>query len=190
MRTHLTSRELLNRWSWIWRYSSPMGAAIISKSLMTSTMTHLLINFQPTPAHEQEYNTMIRRFIWRGRTQVQNRRLDQPLGRGGLRVTSLNDFTAALRIRWFRQICTQKITDHNWMIILQYWLKDLDLDVQDIPMMGLNDIKIMGAWFMEKGLRFWASTFDYLSKAQELWESTTDNYTLLPNFWRNNSKEG
>jgi hypothetical protein len=156
--------------SWIWRNPSALGAAIISKSLMVSTMTHILTNFQPTAEHIQEYNTMIRRFIWRGRSQVQNRRLDQPLGRGGLGVTSMVDFTAALRIRWFKQICTKDKADFNWMIVLQHWLNYLDITIKDIPMMGFNDIKIMSNWFKEKGLLFWASTFAYLSKAQELWE--------------------
>jgi hypothetical protein len=33
--------------AWKWRHPSPLGATVIIKSLMTSTLTHLLVNFYP-----------------------------------------------------------------------------------------------------------------------------------------------
>jgi hypothetical protein len=106
--------------SWEWRHPIPPRAAIISKSIVVSVMMHLLSSFHPMREQLKEYINLIKRLLWKGR--FQNQRLDQLVGRGGLDIASLIEFTVALRIRWYRQICSEQVKNHNWMIILQHWI--------------------------------------------------------------------
>jgi hypothetical protein len=168
--------------SWEWRFPSPIGAAVITRSLMVSTLTHLLVNFNMESDTIKEYNKLIRRFIWKGRHQVQDKRIDQPMGRGGMNITDINDFMTALRIRWYRQICNTNGLHQNWKTTLTYWLKEYNLKLTDISSMGFDDLKILGDKLMERGLSFWASTLLQLSTVAQIWEEQTDNYTMLPIF--------
>jgi hypothetical protein len=172
--------KLVHR-SWEWRYPSPIGAAVISKSLMTSTLMHLLVNFNPEPEIIKEYEKTIRNFIWRGRSQVQKQRMEQPIGRGGMNVTSLPDFMTALRIRWYRQLCIPGL-HQNWKTTLEHWLQMEGLTVADIPKMGFPDLGILADKLNDKGLQFWAKTFKQISHTAEIWEEETDNFAMLPVF--------
>jgi hypothetical protein len=149
---------------------------------MTSTLTHLLVNFNPEPDILKEYDKIIKRFIWRGRHQVQDRRMDQPVGRGGMNVTSLPDFMAALRIRWYRQLCAPINSHQNWKTTLTYWLKKENLTISDVLKLGFHDLELLSNKLFEKGLLFWASTFKQLSLAAVIWEEKTDNFAMLPVF--------
>jgi hypothetical protein len=149
---------------------------------MTSTLTYLLVNFNPEAEMIKEYEKIIRKFIWRGRSQVQKQRMEQPLGRGGMNVTSLPDFMAALRIRWYRQLCNPIDSHQNWKTALQFWLKKERLLLMDIPKLGSHDLGILADKLDEKGLTFWAKTFKQISRAAEIWEEQTDNFVMLPVF--------
>jgi hypothetical protein len=105
---------------------------------------------------------MIKRFPWNGRFQVQNQRLEQLLGRGRMSVMSLVDFTLALRIRWFRQICRADMSDHNWMIVLKHWMNEISITIKDIHKIDFLEQQMLGRWFQDNGLRFWASTFKFM----------------------------
>ena len=43
---------------WTWRRPTPLGAALIARSLMTSTMTHLLVNFTLEKEQSQKYEQL------------------------------------------------------------------------------------------------------------------------------------
>jgi hypothetical protein len=149
---------------------------------MTSTLTHLLTNFQPEQQPLADYTKLMKAFIWSGRPQVQNRRLEQPIGRGGINLISIPDFIASVRIRWFRQICKGEIEKHNWLVVLQSWLKELKLMISDIPKLGYHDLGILAQKLKIKGLVFWSQTIGHIAQAMEIWERQTDNITALPIF--------
>jgi hypothetical protein len=168
--------------SWEWRYPSPIGAAVITKSLMTSTLTHLLVNFNMEPDIIKEYNKIILKFIWKKRHQVQDRRMDQPMGRGGMNIPAIQDFMSALRIRWYRQICKVDGLYQNWKTVLTFWLKKENIKLTDIPNLGFDDLKQLADKLLDSGLTFWASTFKQLSIVAQIWEEKTDNFAMLPIF--------
>jgi hypothetical protein len=56
--------------AWQWRHPSPVGATVIIKSLMTSTLTHLLVNFKPEKQPLADYVKLMKAFVWSGRPQV------------------------------------------------------------------------------------------------------------------------
>jgi hypothetical protein len=140
--------------AWQWRRLSPLGVTVIIKSLMTSTLTHLLVNFQLEQQPVADYVKLMKSFIWSGRPQVQNRRLEQLIGKGGINLILIPDFIASLRMRWYRLICKAEINKHNWLIILQSWLKEENLDIVDIPKLGYHDLSILATKMKNKGLIF------------------------------------
>jgi hypothetical protein len=149
---------------------------------MTSTLTHLLINFQPEKQPLADYVKLMKSFIWSGRPQVQNRSLEQPIGKGGINLISIPDFIASLRMRWYRQICKGEIDKHNWLTILQSWLTEENLMISDIPKLGFHDLNILSTKLKNKGLTFWSHTMGHISQAMKTWGKKTDNITALSIF--------
>ena len=82
--------------TWNWRCPTPTGAAVITKSLLTSMMTHLLININLQEETFKIYQKKVRELIWHNRAQVQKKRMHQPVGYGGMNIPDLKKFTSIL----------------------------------------------------------------------------------------------
>jgi hypothetical protein len=67
-------------------------------------------------------------------------------------------------------MCKEKIENHNWMIVLQNWLKEEKLSISDILKLGYHDVSILASKLKTKGLIFWSQTMRYISQAMEIWE--------------------
>ena len=170
--------------SWIWRYPTPTGAAVITKSLITSTMTHLLINVDLPEQTFKAYQKKVRELIWQNRAQVQRRRMHQPVGNGGMNIPDLKKFVIGLRIKWYRQMLPeqQPTTCPSWKFILNQWLDRYQLNADDIPYMGHEDIRILAGKMEEDGHSFWATTLHGISRVAKIWEENTRQIAQLPIF--------
>jgi hypothetical protein len=84
-------------------------------------------------------------------------------------MISIPEFTASLRMRWYRSICKGELDKHNWLIILQSWLEEEDLQILDIPKLGYHDLSFLAQKIKNKGLIFWSQTLENISHAMEIW---------------------
>ena len=178
--------------SWNFRYPSPAGASIVLKMLITSTLTHLLCNFDMTAEHVKEYYNIAKELLWHGSTpKVQKKRVTQPIARGGIGLTDIVAFSTSLRTRWYRQIImkARPVEDQqdntqleNWMVVLRHWLAQLHLQLSDIPKLGWLDMKTLGCRLEEMGCLYWGNTFRQYSQIVKTWEYKNDNITALPLF--------
>ena len=172
---------------WSWRRPTPLGATLIARTLMTSTMTHLLMNFSLEKEQIKKYDQITRHFIWENtRPQVQLKRMIQPLERGGMNLTSIDDFTTSLRTRWYRilsrKAAGEPITE-NWIHALQLWLDEIgDFKVKDIPKMGYKALRKLGQILRRNGCDFWGENFIRYAPVVMTSELKTDNLTALPIF--------
>ena len=172
---------------WTWRRPTPLGASLIARTLMTSTMTHLLMNFSLEKEQIQKYDQLTRHFIWENtRPQVQMKRMVQPLERGGMNLTSIEDFTTSLRTRWYRILSRkaegEPITE-NWIYALQVWLDEIgDIKAEDIPKIGHKALRKLGQILLQRGCHFWGDNFIRFAPIVMASELKTDNPTALPIF--------
>ena len=172
--------------SWGWRRPSPLGAVTIIRSLMSSTITHLLTNFTLTKDQAQRYDEITRTFVWAAtHPQVRKARLSQPVERGGINLVDINMFTTALRTRWYRILARkaqgEKI-DENWIKALNIWLSDFGIDAIDIPNLGFKDLARLGRKLSAKGCHFWGTNFITYSEVVRIYEQKTANPMALPIF--------
>ena len=172
---------------WTWRRPTPLGASLIARTLMTSTMTHLLMNFSLEKDQIQRYDQLTRHFIWENtRPQVQMKRMIQPLARGGMNLTSIEDFTTSLRTRWYRILSRKaegEVITENWIHALQLWLDEIgDIQAKDIPKIGHKAMRKLGRILLQAGCLFWGDNFIRYAPIVMTSELTTDNPTALPIF--------
>ena len=175
--------ELVDR-SWAWRRPSPYGATIIIRSLMASTTTHLLSNFDMGNQQLQYINNLFTKLLWASTNRHHTRkdRLIQPISKGGMNIISIPDFTMALRIQWFRKLCHPNPSIQNWRIVLNHYLAKYGIRDVDIPYLGWRDLKRLGIKLVEDKFRFWGTNFQHLSSIAKLWEESTTNIGMLPLF--------
>ena len=88
--------------SWSWRKPSPIAASIIVRSLMASTTTHLLQNFDMDQETKEGMSKTFTRLLLAssGRPQIHKQRLTQPFARGGANLLDIELFTNSLRLTW------------------------------------------------------------------------------------------
>ena len=170
--------------SWNWRRPTPAGAAIIVKSLLTSTMTHLLSNIEPTQEVINQYNKLVTSLIWNHRSQVQKKRIHQPIGAGGMNIPDINKFAISLKIRWYRKLLPEgsTMTVPTWRRVLDKWLEPLGIKSEHIPRMGYNDLAMAGSTLCEHGHLFWGNFLTELGEIMKIWENNTKQLDLLPIF--------
>ena len=175
--------ELVDR-SWAWRKPSPYGATIIIRSLMASTTTHLLSNFDMGDQQLQYLSNNFRQLLWSSTNRHHTRkyRIIQPISRGGMNIISIPDFTMALRIQWYRKLCQSNPTTQNWRTVLNQYLDKYGITDTDIPFLGWRDMKRLGAKLIEDKHIFWGKNFQHLSTIAKLWEESTTSIGMLPFF--------
>ena len=172
--------------SWGWRRPSPLGAVTIIRSLMASTITHLLTNFTLTKEQAQRYDELTRTFVWAAtHPQIRKARMSQPVERGGLNLVDIDIYTTALRTRWFRTLTRkangEAITE-NWIHALNIWLEEYGLDATTIPDLGFRDLNRLGLKLKARDCHFWGENFTRYAGVVRAYEQKTANPMALPIF--------
>lgn len=172
--------------SWGWRRPSPLGAVTIIRSLMASTMTHLLANFTLSKERSIDFEQITRTFVWAStHPQVRKARLSQPIERGGLNLVDINFFTTALRTRWYRTLTRkaqgEPVTE-SWIFSLNTWLEEYGIDALAIPDLGYKDINRLGSRLNRRKCLFWGENFIRYAETIKIYEQKTENPMALPIF--------
>ena len=159
----------------------------MEKTYSTRSLPHRLMNFSLEKEQIQRYDQLTRHFIWENtRPQVQIKRMIQPLERGGMNLTSIEDFTISLRTRWYRILSRkaegEPITE-NWIHALQVWLEEIgDIKAENIPKIGHKAMRKLGQILLNRGCYFWGENFTRYAPIVMASELKTDNPTALPIF--------
>ena len=160
-----------------WMHHSPIGTALICKSLMATVGVHVLHNFIPTPKWIVKANKLMREMVWSGgRAQIRQTRVTAPVALGGLDLVEISLLKTALKVFWFRKITNLPKVDGlmcNWARILDLNLRKLDLTIRMLPRLGYLDLRWVAKKFKHMGLAFWSSTIHSFARAAQLAEEAT-----------------
>ena len=100
-------KKLINVWNA--RILTPYGKITIVKSLLISKITHILLSL---PSRNQrtfdELENLFKKFVWNQKSPKFRKEIMENLkDLGGLKMTNLKIFDAALKISWIKRIATQ-----------------------------------------------------------------------------------
>ena len=106
---------------WNHRNLTPLGKITIIKSLLLSSLNHLLISL-PNPDDKimKEINEMFYSFIWEGTSRIKKKVICQDYCNGGLKMINIEAFITALKTTWLRKLI---ISNNLWSEILQSTVK-------------------------------------------------------------------
>ena len=90
---------------WKRRNLTPLGKITVIKSLLLSSLNHLFISLpNPNEKTMKEINDLFYNFIWEGTSRIKRTVLCKEYCEGGLKMTDINAFIAALKSTWLRKL--------------------------------------------------------------------------------------
>ena len=96
---------------WSSRNLTPYGKITIIKSLLISKITHILLSL-PSPNQKtfEELENIFKRFVWNYKNPKFRKEITENLkDLGGLKMSNLETFDAALKISWLKRIISQTL---------------------------------------------------------------------------------
>ena len=102
---------------WKRRNLTRLGKITVIKSLLLSSLNHLFISLlNPNEKTMREINDLFYKFIWKGTRRIKRTVLSKEYCEGGMKMTDIDAFIAALKSTWFRKLV---VTKHSqWSALL------------------------------------------------------------------------
>ena len=170
--------EKLKRIFKLWgkRQLTPLGKITVMKSLIISTITHLLINI-PDPPHAfmNDLNKEMYNFLWDGKkNKLRKDVIGRPLEKGGLGMMDINSFLGALKSSWIGRVWNN--------VNLQYHISNLYPKILEIKNRGSEFTKEVVETIENP---FWKDVCRYYEKLQKTCKIQDLNEFLAENIHYN-----
>ena len=126
---------------WNARILTPYGKITIVKRLLISKITHILLSLpSPNLRTFEELENLFKKFIWNQKTPKFRKEIMENLkDLGGLKMTNIRIFDAALKISWLKRIVSQT---GGWAEFPhQFHIQNIIAYGDQYPSMILNSIK-------------------------------------------------
>ena len=161
-----------------WRRSSPLGRAISIRTLLYSKYTHILQQVEINEEWTNRIWAQMRSMLWEGgRTQISQKRVNQPIQYGGLGLPKPEDAVRNLSFLWIRKSVHRKPS--NWLKLTNILLEEVNRPCWNIHLdLGPEEWKITAESIGELS-PFLAQTFKCLADTQTLLNGPRE-WTLTP----------
>ena len=108
----------------------PIGKITVVKTYIISKYVHLFSSLpNPPKAIIEKLEKLIYAFIWDGKPdKVARKLLQQPMTKGGLKMTNITNLIKALKITWIRRILQG--TDEPWIRVFNSEIGDITMITQ------------------------------------------------------------
>ena len=112
--------------SWTQRNLTIKGKIVVTKALIASLLGYIASSLTIEKADLNEVQSLIMRFIWRGRPpKVAKGTLCQDINKGGLNAVDVERFYMALKMGWVKRMVQD--TEATWRKLLQARLREFNL---------------------------------------------------------------
>ena len=162
---------------------SLIGKVTVIKTLVIPKLVYLF-SVLPTPAQTyiKDIEKLFREFIWNSKkARISLNQLENNISEGGLKLTNINAFCAALKLSWIKRLIT---SDGSWQSIFQYSISQDKINIWCLDVMSLFTLSsnISNA-FWKDIFYAWAKyksnfTDDINIRSYPIWNS---NFILNPN---------
>ena len=134
--------KLLNNWKN--RYLSPFGKITVIKTLALPKITHIAL---VTPELDYNYakklEIMFYKFLWNGKPdKIAREACKMPYSKGGLNMTSVQEFWNSLKVSWLRRVALSP--DTTWINILRNGLAPHNYLPEDLLKIGNSELRNLG----------------------------------------------
>ena len=168
---------------WKRRNLTPLGKITVIKSLLLSSLNHLFISLpNPNEKTMKEINDLFYNFIWEGTSRIKRTVLCKDYCEGGLKMTDINAFIAALKSTWLRKLVVEK--DCQWSALLQ-----ANVSIENMLSLGTS-------YITEKILpkiknKFWKDVFlSHIQISKKVIPTEVEQFLAYPIFFNKNIKIG
>ena len=139
--------------SWKKRNLTMIGRIAVVKSLILPNLTYLANTSSINKEYINKFKKLIYNFIWDSkREKIKRITLSQDYTEGGLKITDIDNYIAAIKLSWVKRLTTGEFA--NWKVIPAFYFNNFGKDflIFNMPVdniLSIPKIKVLPEFYMD-----------------------------------------